>query len=137
MAVHRKHVLVIDDNVSLLNAMSGVLEEANYTVSTAQNLAEVDRHIHRLGDPFDLILVDVQMPDLNGDEIALVLRTMRKSKAPIYLLSALDPAELQRRAADVGADGFISKMAGTKGLLRRVQQILGDLPDDAKSEARR
>jgi DNA-binding response OmpR family regulator len=119
-----KHILIIDDNPTVLGALSELLEADGYQVSRAQTLGEVDSQIHRLGDPFDLILVDVQMPDLAGDEIALILRTMRKSKAPIYLLSALEPAELARRAADVGASGYISKMAGTKALLARVHEIL-------------
>lgn len=124
----RKHVLVIDDNMTLLTAMSAILDTVGYQVTTAQTMAEIDRHMHRFKDPFDLILVDVQMPDMDGDEIALVLRTMRKSSAPIYLLSALDPADLARRVKDVGADGYISKMLGTSGLVQRVQQILGDAP---------
>ena len=124
----KKHVLVIDDNRTLLTAMSAVLDAVGYEVTTAQTMAEIDRQMHRLKDQFDLILVDVQMPDVDGGEIALVLRTMKKSTAPIYLLSALDTWELERRAKDVGADGYISKMMGTSGLVQRVQQILGDLP---------
>ncbi len=120
----QKHILLIDDSPSILAAMTSVLEDHGYRVSAAATLREVDRQTHRAGDPFDLILVDVQMPDLAGDEIALMLRTMRKSKAPIYLLSAMSTDELSRRAADVGAQGFISKMNGVDDVAKRVDDIL-------------
>jgi CheY-like chemotaxis protein len=119
-----KHILLIDDSVTVLAAMTDILQSHGHTVSSASDLRQVDLQTHRSGDIFDLILVDVNMPEMGGDEIVLMLRTMRKFKAPIYFLSAMEPDELRRRAADVGAGGFISKNAGIESVARQVEQVL-------------
>jgi len=75
-------------------------------------------------DGFDLILMDVQMPELYGDDVAFTLRGQRGVTTPIYLFSSLDEPELARLAADAGVDGYILKSAGLAQLIARVRQIL-------------
>jgi DNA-binding response OmpR family regulator len=80
-------------------------------------------------DGFDLILMDVQMPELYGDDVASVLRNERKVTTPIYLFSSLAPHELAERAQAAGVDGFIHKGEGLDHLLDRVRAILlHDIP---------
>ena len=74
---------------------------------------------------YDLILMDVQMPELFGDDVAAVLRNERGVTTPIYLFSSLPPKELEERARAAKVDGFISKEGGMEELVSRVKQILG------------
>ena len=76
-------------------------------------------------DGFDLILMDVQMPELYGDDVANVLRNVRAVRTPIYLFSTLPDEELQERVADARVDGFISKGRGAEHLVAEVRKILG------------
>ncbi len=123
-AADPKRILLIDDDAVILELFRTVLSAEGYQVNTAQNLAELDRRLHAFDERPDLVLVDVQMPELNGDEIALMLRTVRNVKVPLFLVSSLDDDVLAERAADVGATGFISKAAGLGVLTRKVNEVL-------------
>jgi DNA-binding response OmpR family regulator len=123
MTAKRPQILLVDDSPLVLEMMSAALTRAGYDVITAQDLAQLDKH--RANSRPDLVLMDVQMPEAFGDDVAMVLRAAREVDAPIYLLSTLDEAELKRRAADAEIDGFISKQIGAEAIVQRVQQIIG------------
>jgi CheY-like chemotaxis protein len=120
--VSSKRILVIDDSPIILAAAKHVLLEAGYDVETRSTVTELGE---KGASGFDLILMDVQMPELFGDDIAAVLKHERSIATPIYLFSTLPAAELQRRAADAKIDGYISKDSGMKNLISEVQKILG------------
>jgi DNA-binding response OmpR family regulator len=131
----RKRVLVIDDQPFILSLVHDSLEAAGYDVITAKNLAELDRQVHlRTGKP-NLVLVDVQMPDILGDDVALMIMTMRRFSAPIFLMSAMDESELKERAEKIGASGYICKTRGIMELVKRVKEILGP-PEEPEQSAR-
>lgn len=119
-----KRILLIDDDVLILELFKAVLSAEGYRVNTAKNLAELDRRLHAFDEKPDLVLVDVQMPELEGDEIALMLRTVRNVQVPVFLVSSLDEHDLAERAADVGATGWISKTAGITTLAKKVNDVL-------------
>jgi DNA-binding response OmpR family regulator len=119
-----KRILLIDDDVLILELFKAVLSAEGYAVNTAKNLAELDRRLHAFDERPDLVLVDVQMPELGGDEIALMLRTVRNVQVPLFLVSSLDEHDLAMRAADVGATGWISKTAGISSLAKKVNDVL-------------
>ena len=123
----RKKVLIVDDSALVLDMMRAALDAAGYDVLVANNLAQLEEQ--RLRHRPDLVLMDVQMPEAFGDDVAMVLRAAREVEAPIYLLSTLDEAELRRRAADAEIDGFISKQMGAQAIVLRVQEILGRAGD--------
>jgi len=116
-----KRILVVDDSPVILATTAHSLGEAGYEVETRNTFEELNT---RPLDGFDLILMDVQMPELYGDDVGLALR-FRGVVAPIYLFSTLDDTELAARAADNGLDGFISKQAGTEHMVSEVRRILG------------
>lgn len=122
MVTQRKRILIVDDSPIILAAAKHALLEAGYDVETRSSVEEVGA---RGADGFSLILMDVQMPELYGDDVAMVLRHERKIETPIYLFSTLDVEELKQRAAEARVDGFISKAEGTEHLVAEVRRILG------------
>ena len=107
-ASHR--ILIIDDSPLVVAAVREALEDEGIAVEGTSELSAIDGA--RL-DGFDLILVDVQMPEMFGDDVAMVMRHRGQAAAtPIVLLSSLAEPALAARARDAGADGYISKQRG-------------------------
>src|SRR5437868_2184305 len=102
---------MVDVRVSSLRAT--VYESAGAT-----DQASLDRQ-HSRG-PFDLILVDVKMPEMFGDDVVEFLKSERGITSRLLLYSDIDEAELQRKVASSGADGAISKATGIDGVLQAV-----------------
>jgi len=118
----RAKVLILDDSPLILEMTRAFLGDAGFDVLTALNLSELERVLDT--EPPDVVLVDVNMPEAFGDDVAMVLRSARKVAAPIYLYSNLDVEELATRARDAEVEGFISKRQGFPVLVERLQQIL-------------
>jgi DNA-binding response OmpR family regulator len=118
----KKTILIVDDSALVLEMMCAALTAAGYEVLVANDLTQLEEH--RTRHRPDLVLMDVQMPEAFGDDVAMVLRAAREVEAPIYLLSTLDEAELQRRAADAEIDGYISKRIGAAAIVGKVREIL-------------
>lgn len=122
MSDERKNVLILDDSDVVLDIARKYLQDAGYFVSTALTLAEFDRHVAARAP--DLILLDVQMPELEGDDLGKTLRSERGVSAPILLFSTLEDEELRTRAAAAGLNGYVSKNAGLEVLVAEVHAIL-------------
>jgi DNA-binding response OmpR family regulator len=112
------HILVIDDSEMLLALAAGALREAGYHVETATNLAELDRRLSEYA--YDLVLVDVRMPEMFGDDVVEFLRKERNLRCKLVLYSDTPENELKRLASSSGADGYILKSAGVTGVVEGV-----------------
>lgn len=129
MTEERKRILIVDDSPLLLDLAREALERAGFTVLVAQDFGQLGS-LQEHGR-IDLILMDVQMPELFGDDVAAVLREVRGVKTPIYLLSSLTADELAKRASEAEVEGYICKRDGIDALVERVTRIL--TPDPAGS----
>jgi DNA-binding response OmpR family regulator len=118
----RKKVLVFDDSPLVLAVTRAALERAGFDVATALDLSTFEQARDAVSP--DLILVDVQMPEAFGDDVASTLRGARGVKVPILLVSNLDDGELERRALEAEVDGWVSKRSGLPELVRRVKEFL-------------
>ena len=117
-----KRILIVDDSALILKAAQHALEGAGYEVETRNGIEDLGA---RGSTGFDLILMDVQMPELHGDDVASVMRLDRAVRTPIYLFSTLPDEELRERVRDAKIDGFISKAAGLAHIVDEVKKILG------------
>ncbi len=116
-----RKILLIDDSPFILEVTRAALESAGYQVATAMTVDAFEEHRRR--EPPDLIVVDIQMPEIFGDDLASTLRGAYAEPAPIVFLSSLDEEELARRAEESGAHAWVTKRAGIAALLTKVKEI--------------
>jgi CheY-like chemotaxis protein len=122
-SAQRRAILVLDDSPLVLAVTRFALEAAGFEVAIADDLESFER----LRGTFapDLILVDVQMPEAFGDDVASTLRGWHGVEVPILLVSSIDEPELARRAARAAATGYVKKDAGMAALVDRCKQLIG------------
>ena len=119
-----KRILLMDDSEIFLAVARVALESAGYEVVCASDLAELAR-VREQGGALSLVLMDVQMPEVFGDDVAFTLRHSYGFTAPIHLLSSLDEADLAERVKWAEIDGFISKNKGIDAVVESVKRIVG------------
>ncbi len=115
-------VLVIDDSPMTIQLVSGALSGAGFEVETASDLAQLDERL--AGAPFELVLVDVNMPEMYGDDVVEFLRVQRQITAKLFLYSDIGEDELKVKAKNVNADGYITKSAGLDAAVETVRSAL-------------
>lgn len=117
-----QRILLIDDSLLVVEAVRDGLEEDGVVVEGVTDVTALDPE--EQVDRFDLILIDVQMPAMFGDDVAMVLRQRRSAPTPIVLLSSLPEEQLAERARDAGIDGYISKRRGVDSVIAEVRAWL-------------
>lgn len=124
-----KRVLVIDDSPTTVELISGALTEAGFHVRAARDLAELDERL--LEAPFQLVLVDVNMPEMYGDDVVEFLRVQRKLSAKLVLYSDIAESELATKAKNSNSDGYLIKSAGLDAAVELVREMIADGPSEA------
>lgn len=119
-------ILYADDEANYRRLVKMFLERAEYNVITVSNGEEVMNMLNQHND-FDLVILDVMMPKLNGWQACQAIR--EKSNIPIIMLTALGDVTNEVNGIEKGADDYIAKpfsqdilIARVGGLLRRVRQ---------------
>lgn len=102
-------VLLVDDSIFFRNMLAPVLKAAGYRVSTASSASE-GLSVLRSGRQFNVILTDIEMPEMNGFEFAEAIRAdQRTSTMPIIALSSLISPEAIERGKEVGFHDYVAK----------------------------
>ncbi len=115
-------VLIVDDSEIVLDLVAMYLEDFGFEVDTLDNAVGLMAAVE--SDPPDLILLDVFMPGLRGDEATLLLQNASQQKIPILLHSDMDEDELSRTARDTGADGYVVKTMDPEELVAQLKPWL-------------
>jgi two-component system KDP operon response regulator KdpE len=124
-----KRVLVVDDEPQITRVLRHSLSAHRYDVRTAADgISALDTF--RDWHP-DLIITDLQMPEMNGIEFCREIRKV--SSLPIIVLSVKGEEKTKVRALDAGADDYVTKPFGIDELLARVRAALRRTPN-TKSE---
>ena len=101
-------VLVVDDSSSALNLTRRALEAAGYNVLTKREAVLVSHTIRH--EAPDVVLLDVNMPAVQGDKLVEIIRNHPATAGTVLLLYSVKPAEeLEALVKECGADGFIQK----------------------------
>jgi two-component system sensor histidine kinase and response regulator WspE len=102
------HILVVDDSATVREQVRRILVKAGYRVSTAQNGREAWNLLRTRS--YDLLLSDVDMPQMNGIELVTKVRSDAVlERMHIVLLSYKDRPEDRQRGLDAGADYYLTK----------------------------
>jgi len=114
-------VLLVEDDVSVANALSLMLRSTGSAVDqaeTGEEAIELAKHYD-----YDLVILDLMLPDMEGYE---VVRRMRASRVgtPVVILSGLSRPQAKVKGLSVGADDFITKPFDRFELLARMQAVL-------------
>jgi two-component system, chemotaxis family, chemotaxis protein CheY len=119
-----KRILVIDDAATVRLYHRGILESAGFEVSEAVNGLEA---LERLAEEtFDLYLVDINMPKLDGYGFLRELRAKDMPQAPAIMVSTEAEDTDQRRAYASGANLYLIKPVKPAQLLAHVLTLLGE-----------
>ena len=113
-------ILLVDDDPDLLTVTGFALQQAGFLVVKASDGLEALDAFAR--EQPDLAVLDINMPKLNGFDLARKLR--ERSKIPLLMLTARDEEEDVVRALAIGADDYLSKPFSPKILLARVKALL-------------
>jgi len=121
-------ILAVDDEQSILTALSRVLSPEGYTVVTAMSLTEGFEACVR--NKPDLIILDVNLPDGYGVDLCRKIKADPKLRhIPVFMLTG-EAIEVDNRLAglEAGADDYILKPFNPGELIFRIKRILRDVP---------
>jgi two-component system phosphate regulon response regulator OmpR len=114
------HVLVVDDDSRIRDLLARYLQEHGFRVTTAVDAASARATMRSLS--FDLLVLDVMMPQESGLDFARALR--RESQVPILMLTARAEPEQRIEGLETGVDDYLAKPFDPRELLLRVSNVL-------------
>ncbi len=115
-------ILVVEDDKAILMSFKDDLEFEGYEVATASDGKDALKQA--LGGGYDLVVLDVLLPGLNGFEICKKLREAG-IKTPVLMVTAAKTEEMDKvMGLELGADDYITKPVGSRELVARVKAIL-------------
>lgn len=117
----RPRILVVEDDESITLGLQMNLEAEGYSVALATDGEEGLTRAN--AEPFDLLIVDVMLPKMNGFELVRSLRSSRATE-PVIMLSARGAEMDKVMGLELGAEDYITKPFGLAELLARVKAVL-------------
>lgn len=124
MLTNGRRVLVVEDNDMNMQLVEYLLEEGGVTIVKATS-GEEALSITRSADPFDLILMDIHLPGMDGLSVVREMKDdQRTAGVPILALTAHAMRGDKDRFLDAGCDGYISKPIDVKTFLSSIESYL-------------
>lgn len=115
-----KKILIIEDELAIQNILAEPLRAKGYKITAASDGLAGINAFH--AQNFDLILLDIMLPKIDGYTLCEMIR--KESKVPIIILTALDTEDDQMKGFDLLADDYITKPFSIKIVLKRVEAML-------------
>ena len=117
----KKHILVIDDDRSILRTFARILQKAGYEIDVAETGKEAfDKAGKR---KYDLALVDMRLPDMDGTELLSMMKGTMTGTVKI-MITGFPSLETGVRALDEGADAYLVKPVDPNELLELIEEKL-------------
>ena len=114
-----KNILIVEDEANISDFVKGELEYEGYNVCIKEDGREGLEEA--LKNEYDLIILDVMLPSMNGFEICRRLK--REKQSPIIMLSAKDSVMDKVNGLQIGADDYIAKPFAIEELLARIEVV--------------
>ena len=126
-------IMVVDDSLTVRNITGALLEREGYRVTTAKDGIDA---IEKLNDALpDVILLDIEMPRMDGFELAGKLRDDARTRGiPIIMITSRTAGKHRRHATQLGIDAFLGKPYQEAALLMQIKAMLGQKSATARVE---
>ena len=112
-------IIVIDDDTAVTDLLSVLLRSHGFDVRVTNNSVEGLGFIR--DEEFDLVVLDLMMPEMDGWEICKEVRSF--SQVPIIVLSALNDPSMVASVLDAGADDYLTKPTPSRILVAHINRI--------------
>ena len=131
-------VLIVDDDDVLLETAVDTLQSLGLNVEQAGSGLEalgLIKHREGTGKNYDIVIVDLKMPDIDGIETIRRIRSEIKSSVPILLVSAYAWSDVEEEAKEAGVSGFLTKPLFRSTLYDKISEILGTKAESKEIES--
>ena len=119
----RPLVMVVDDSITMRKVTGRVLERHEYEVSTAKDGVDALEKLHERVP--DLMLLDIEMPRMDGYELATLMKAdPRLRDVPIIMITSRTGDKHRQRALDIGVDRYVGKPYQEAELLAQIGEVL-------------
>ena len=121
-------VLIVDDDEIMLQTAVDTLESIGASAEQARSGLEalgMIRHRHLSGRDYGVVIIDWKMPDMDGIETISRIRAEIDENIPILLISAYDWSDIEDKAKEAGASGFVSKPLFRSTLYDKINSLIG------------
>jgi DNA-binding response OmpR family regulator len=115
----RESILIVEDEKKIADIVRGYLEKEGYQVQHAADGAEA---LRLLKEQFDMVILDLMLPDMQGEELCSIIR--QHSEVPVIMLTARSGEEDRIKGLGIGADDYVVKPFSPRELVARVKAHL-------------
>lgn len=120
---NKKRVLYIDDDEEIIFVQKQILERFGYNVSPYLNSIDALEHFRMASEQYDIAIIDLVMPSLNGDLLALEIKKVNPV-LPIILCTGYSAEIAEKQVSELGIEGFLVKPIAYKDMLETVARLL-------------
>jgi two-component system copper resistance phosphate regulon response regulator CusR len=113
-------VLIVEDSINIATHINSILKEQSFTCTISHSAKDVIQNKHHVDH--DLIILDLMLPDLQGDTLLKIIREKNHS-IPILVLSSLAKTDTRVKMINLGADDYLTKPFEDKELIARVKAL--------------
>jgi DNA-binding response OmpR family regulator len=124
-------VLIVEDEIDLINSIATYLKQENFVCESVMNYSDAIEKIYLYN--FDVIIVDITLPDGNGLELIKELKK-NKSKSGIIIISAKNALDDKVSGLEIGADDYLAKPFHLSELNARIKSIIRRRNFDGSNE---
>ena len=129
-------VLVAEDNAVNQQVIQGILRHAGHSVKIVETGEQVLDELDENFDSVDLLILDMNMPEMNGVDVVKAIRFMdTRHSLPIVMLTADATPEARATSISAGADAFFTKPINARALLDRIATLSRDIRKDRGAPA--
>jgi two-component system cell cycle sensor histidine kinase/response regulator CckA len=123
LPVGKESILLVDDEAPITNMGKQMLEGIGYSVTTRTSSTEALKLFRSRSDDFDLVLTDMTMPNMTGDQLAIELIKLR-SDIPVILCTGYSKKITEKKAAEIGIKAFVMKPFVRSELAKTIRNVL-------------
>jgi len=123
----KERILLIDDEQQIIDIERQILERLGYTVTSTTDSEEALEEFAAQPDYFDLVITDMTMPKITGDQLAQQMMDIRP-QIPVILCTGFNEAISEEKALAMGIDKFVMKPVVKDELASTIRKVLDNRP---------